>query len=70
MKIISFLLFFLFSNISYAKIVTGAGATFPFPVYSKWAAAYEKETGIKINYQSVGSVFYIYNEVPGIQKRS
>lgn len=55
MKIISFLLFFLFSNISYAQIVTGAGATFPFPVYSKWAAAYEKETGIKINYQSVGS---------------
>lgn len=35
--------------------VTGAGATFPAPLYAKWAAEYNKETGIKVNYQSVGS---------------
>jgi len=35
--------------------VNGAGATFPAPLYAKWAAEYAKETGIKINYQSVGS---------------
>jgi phosphate transport system substrate-binding protein len=35
--------------------VTGAGATFPYPVYAKWADAYKKETGIEVNYQSVGS---------------
>lgn len=38
-----------------AQTVNGAGATFPAPLYSKWAEAYNKETGIKINYQSVGS---------------
>lgn len=35
--------------------VVGAGASFPAPLYSKWADAYNKETGIKVNYQSVGS---------------
>ncbi|ADU91180.1 phosphate ABC transporter substrate-binding protein PstS [Taylorella equigenitalis] len=35
--------------------VTGAGASFPYPVYSKWATDFEKETGNKINYQSIGS---------------
>ena len=35
--------------------ITGAGATFPFPIYSKWADAYKKETGIGLNYQSIGS---------------
>ncbi len=35
--------------------VNGAGATFPAPLYAKWASEYNKETGIKINYQSVGS---------------
>lgn len=35
--------------------VTGAGATFPAPLYAKWAADYNKATGVKINYQSVGS---------------
>ena len=40
---------------SIAQDVTGAGASFPAPLYSKWAADYNKATGIKINYQSVGS---------------
>jgi hypothetical protein len=34
---------------------TGAGASFPAPLYSKWASDYNKATGVKINYQSVGS---------------
>ena len=38
-----------------AQDVTGAGASFPAPVYSKWADAYNKATGARINYQSVGS---------------
>ncbi|HXH46811.1 MAG TPA: phosphate ABC transporter substrate-binding protein PstS [Bradyrhizobium sp.] len=38
-----------------AADITGAGATFPFPIYSKWADAYKKETGNGLNYQSIGS---------------
>ncbi len=38
-----------------AQEATGAGASFPAPLYAKWAADYHKATGIKINYQSVGS---------------
>lgn len=38
-----------------AQDVTGAGATFPAPIYSKWASDYNKTTGVRINYQSVGS---------------
>ena len=38
-----------------AQDVTGAGASFPAPIYAKWADAYNKATGAKINYQSVGS---------------
>jgi len=40
---------------STAQDITGAGATFPAPLYSKWASEYNKATGTKINYQSVGS---------------
>jgi phosphate transport system substrate-binding protein len=35
--------------------LTGAGATFPYPIYSKWFADYAQQTGVKINYQSIGS---------------
>ena len=38
-----------------ATAITGAGATFPYPVYSKWADSYNKETGVRLNYQSIGS---------------
>jgi phosphate transport system substrate-binding protein len=38
-----------------AADITGAGATFPYPIYAKWADAYKKETGIGLNYQSIGS---------------
>ena len=40
---------------AYAADISGAGATFPYPIYAKWADAYKKETGIGLNYQSIGS---------------
>ncbi|MFC0238973.1 phosphate ABC transporter substrate-binding protein PstS [Rhodopseudomonas telluris] len=43
------------STSAFAADITGAGATFPFPVYSKWADTYKKETGNGLNYQSIGS---------------
>jgi len=43
------------STSAFAADITGAGATFPYPVYSKWADAYKKETGNGLNYQSIGS---------------
>ncbi|HMN74954.1 MAG TPA: phosphate ABC transporter substrate-binding protein PstS [Burkholderiaceae bacterium] len=45
----------LLSGAALAQDVTGAGASFPAPVYAKWADAYHKATGARINYQSVGS---------------
>jgi len=44
-----------FTGIAGAQEITGAGASFPAPVYAKWAADYNKATGVKVNYQSVGS---------------
>src|SRR5471030_2760142 len=38
-----------------AADISGAGATFPYPIYAKWADSYKKETGIGLNYQSIGS---------------
>jgi phosphate transport system substrate-binding protein len=38
-----------------AADITGAGATFPYPIYAKWADAYKKATGVGMNYQSIGS---------------
>src|ERR1700727_1978093 len=43
------------STSAFAADITGAGATFPFPIYSKWADTYKKETGNGLNYQSIGS---------------
>lgn len=45
----------LSGTVAFAQDVTGAGATFPAPLYAKWADAYNKATGAKVNYQSVGS---------------
>ena len=44
-----------FSHVTFAQDITGAGASFPAPLYAKWASDYNKATGVKINYQSVGS---------------
>ena len=38
-----------------AADISGAGATFPYPIYAKWADAYKKVTGVGLNYQSIGS---------------
>jgi len=43
------------SAVVQAADITGAGATFPYPIYAKWADAYKKETGNGLNYQSIGS---------------
>jgi phosphate transport system substrate-binding protein len=45
----------LLSASAFAADITGAGATFPYPIYAKWADAYKKETGVGMNYQSIGS---------------
>ncbi len=42
-------------TLAQAQDATGAGATFPAPLYAKWASDYNKSTGVKINYQSIGS---------------
>ena len=42
-------------NLAAAQQITGAGASFPAPLYAKWASDYNKETGVRVNYQSVGS---------------
>jgi phosphate transport system substrate-binding protein len=44
-----------YANLAAAQQITGAGATFPAPLYAKWASDYNKETGVRVNYQSVGS---------------
>jgi phosphate transport system substrate-binding protein len=46
---------FAFGGAAVAQDVTGAGASFPAPLYAKWASDYHKATGVRINYQSVGS---------------
>ena len=42
-------------SIANAGDITGAGATFPYPIYAKWAEAYKAKTGVGLNYQSIGS---------------
>src|SRR5438552_13905506 len=44
-----------FATYSHGADISGAGATFPYPIYAKWADAYKKETGSGLNYQSIGS---------------
>jgi len=43
------------ASTAFATTITGAGASFPYPVYTKWAEAYNAHTGVKLNYQSIGS---------------
>lgn len=46
---------FVLSSADASETLNGAGATFPYPVYSAWAYDYNKVTGVKLNYQSIGS---------------
>jgi phosphate transport system substrate-binding protein len=43
------------ASVALAVDISGAGATFPYPIYAKWAEAYKKDTGASLNYQSIGS---------------
>jgi phosphate transport system substrate-binding protein len=45
----------LLASTTYAADISGAGASFPYPLYAKWAEAYKAKTGIGMNYQSIGS---------------
>lgn len=54
-KISIALISMIISTAAYAAEITGAGATFPYPVYSKWANDYKAATGNQVNYQSIGS---------------
>jgi phosphate transport system substrate-binding protein len=54
-KLLAILFYSLFSLSVNAAEITGAGATFPYPIYAKWAEAYNKATGNTLNYQSIGS---------------
>lgn len=54
-SLIATLSLFAVSHVALAAEVTGAGATFPYPIYAKWADAYKKSSGNTINYQSIGS---------------
>jgi phosphate transport system substrate-binding protein len=44
-----------FTPVAFAADMTGAGATFPYPIYAKWAEAFKAKTGSNLNYQSIGS---------------
>jgi phosphate transport system substrate-binding protein len=54
-KFLSAVLLSIFAVTASAIEITGAGATFPFPIYSQWSVDYQKITGVKLNYQSIGS---------------
>ncbi len=55
MKKVFALLTLMVSQVAMSAEFTGAGATFPYPIYAKWAEAYKAQTGIGLNYQSIGS---------------
>jgi len=52
---VAILLALSFTDVNAAETINGAGATFPYPVYSAWAYEYNKITSVKLNYQSIGS---------------
>lgn len=55
-KLLSLIIVFVASNTLFAQLqLNGAGATFPYVIYSKWFDVYQKKTGIQFNYQSIGS---------------
>ena len=54
-KILAVLFAFITLTAQAQTQITGAGATFPYPIYAKWAETYQKQTGVQLNYQSIGS---------------
>jgi len=55
LRVLAFAAAALAAGQALAVDITGAGATFPYPIYAKWADAYRKDTGVGLNYQSIGS---------------
>ena len=55
LRTITTMVMVLLATAAVAADISGAGATFPFPIYAKWADAYKTETGNSLNYQSIGS---------------
>jgi len=53
--VVTFTVFFLFNTVFAQLQLNGAGATFPYVIYSKWFDEYRKKTGVQFNYQSIGS---------------
>ena len=54
-RVVAFALCAATVSFAHAASVSGAGATFPYPIYAKWADMYQKQTGFNLNYQSIGS---------------
>ena len=54
-RVVAFAVCAAAATFAYAADISGAGATFPYPIYAKWADMYKKETGFGLNYQSIGS---------------
>ena len=54
-RVVAFAVCAAAATYAYAASISGAGATFPYPIYAKWAQMYNKETGFQLNYQSIGS---------------
>ena len=54
-KSIGFAAALMTAGSAFATDITGAGATFPYPIYAKWAEAYKAKSGVSMNYQSIGS---------------
>ncbi len=54
-KLLTFIVSGVLAASCVAADITGAGATFPYPIYAKWAEAYKKDSGVGLNYQSIGS---------------
>ena len=54
-RVVAFAICGAIATVAQAADISGAGATFPYPLYAKWADTYKKDTGIGLNYQSIGS---------------
>jgi len=54
-RLVALAISLIISASAFAMEITGAGATFPYPIYAKWAEAYKSKTGNELNYQSIGS---------------
>jgi len=54
-RVVAFAICGATATVAQAADISGAGATFPYPIYAKWADMYKKETGLGLNYQSIGS---------------